>query len=476
MDGSRKLASPDSRPEGRQLSLSATLGKVLDTLPDHRGVAVALSGGPDSAALAVMTARLASERGLPVHALHVHHGLYPEADDWARRAADLATQLHIDFHSSKVQVDLTDPAGIEAAARAARYASLSHMALAANISCVLLAHHLDDQVETVLLRLLRGAGPDGMSAMAASTSKQGVCYLRPWLSNRRSEILAFMREYSDQTGFQPVDDPSNLDEQFARGKLRTDVLPGIERHWPGYRATLERFARRSAESAALLQEIASGDLASIQHDRPPYGQGLSLSGLNALPTARRAMVLRLWLANHDLAAPSEARLREMMRQLENAAQDKQIVLRHGSVHVRRYRGSVIVDSIGKEPSASVESVEFVWAGEPSVRLESMGGLLVFNQAESGLDPQWLRAGVLTLRWRRGRERLRLLENAPSRSLKNLYQERGIPSWERERMPLLYRGDTLLYAAGLGADSRMPQTSPGVQLEWVADHPGATITL
>lgn len=285
-----------------------------------------------------------------------------------------------------------------------------------------------------------------------------------------------MHAYSARTGFEAVQDPSNVDARYARGVLRAQVLPAIERHWPGYRFTLERHARRSAEMAALLREVAQADLDAIQEVRPPYGQALRLSGLNRLTPARRAMVLRLWLAGHDMAAPSEARLREMTRQLQDAAQDRQLLLRHGNRQVRRYRDYVIVDSReSKPPAARAASVEFRWTGEPSIRLDALEGTLVFVTEESGIDPAWLRDAGLTMRWRRGRERLQVLAQTPSRSLKNLYQERGIPSWERERLPLLYRGEILVYAAGLGADARLPRTSPGIRLEWRPDHPGATVT-
>ncbi|VCU70786.1 tRNA(Ile)-lysidine synthase [Pigmentiphaga humi] len=463
-------------PDIAALHASELLERALDGLPPLAApVAVALSAGPDSAALAIKAAGWARRRGLPLLLFHVHHGLHPDADAWAARAGDLAQRLGLELRMRRVAVDPHDPAGIEAAARAARYEALAGLATEAGVAAILLAHHLDDQAETVLLRLLRGAGPDGMGAMAGETVRDGIRYLRPWLGVPRSRILAFMQAYTAQTGFAAVQDPSNLDARHARGVLRAAVLPAVERHWPGYRTTLERFARRSAEAAALLREIAQSDLDAIQEMCPPYGNALRLSGLNRLAPARRAMALRLWLAGRGIAAPSEARLREMVRQLADAAQDRQLLLRHGGWQVRRYRDHVIVDSRNKPPSAQAGSIEFRWSGEVSVALPDMGGTLLFASAATGIDPAWLRDTGLTLRMRRGRERLKTSAQGSSRSLKNLYQERGIPSWERERLPLLYRGDVLVFAAGLGVDARMPQASPGIRLEWQADHPGATVT-
>jgi tRNA(Ile)-lysidine synthase len=330
-------------------------------------------------------------------------------------------------------------------------------------------------VETVLLRMLRGSGLDGMGAMSFESWTDGICYLRPWLSVTRGRILAFMQDYTEQSGFEPVQDPSNLDVRYARGALRTDILPAIERSWPGYRATFERFARLATESAVVLREVAAADLAGVQEDQLPFQNCLSLSKLHLLPAARQTMVLRLWFAGHGLAMPSEARLQELQRQLGRPATDRQMLLNHEGVHVRRYRDWAIVDRAGGADDASdADAIEILWRGEAELQLETFGGRLRFGKSERGLDPQWLRGVPLFVRWRRGRERLKLSPQTPSRSLKNLYQERGIPSWERERLPLLYRHDTLVYAAGLGVDARLPQTEPGVVLTWLADRPGATV--
>ena len=475
MAASRKPSSPEPGADAAAPDACGLLDRALDGLPALAGpFAVALSAGPDSAALAVKAAEWAARRGLAMRMFHVHHGLHPDAEAWTEQAAGLAARLGLPLDVRRVRVDPADPAGVEAAAREARYRALAAMAAEAGVHTVLLAHHLDDQAETVLLRLLRGAGPDGMSAMAGETHRDGIRYLRPWLAVPRSRILAFMHAYSARTGFQAVQDPSNLDARYARGILRAEILPAIERHWPGYRTTLDRYARRSAEAAALLRDVARSDLEAVRDPHPSYGSALRLSSLNRLAPARRAMVLRLWPANHGVAAPPEARLREMARQLQDAAQDRQLLLRHGDRQVRRYRDHVIVDSKSM-PLAQAASIEFRWAGEPSVRLEAMGSTLVFASDESGIAPDWLRNTALTLRLRRGRERLKVSAQSPSRSLKNLYQERGIPSWERERLPLLYRGEVMVFAAGLGADARLPQASPGIRLEWVPDHPGATVT-
>lgn len=476
MVDSRRPSSPEPGQDGAQALLSGALREAFDALPDGVAtLAAAVSGGPDSSALAVLAAEMAVQRGLTLHLFHVHHGLHPMADAWATQTEQLALRLGVACSVARVSVDASDRRGVEAAARSARYAALGEMARAAGVAHVLLAHHQDDQVETVMLRMLRGAGLDGMGAMAFESWTDAICYLRPWLPVTRSRILAFMQAYTRQTGFEPVQDPSNLDARYARGALRTDILPAIERNWPGYRATFERFARLASEAALVLREVAVSDLAAIQEDRPPFWNCLNLARLHRLPAARQTMALRLWLGGHGLAMPSEARLQELQRQLARPAIDKHMLLNHGGVHVRRYRDWAIVDRAAKGVDVmNDDATEIIWNGEAELPLVSFGGRLRFGRGEHGLDPAWLRGVPLVIRWRRGRERLKLSPLTPSRSLKNLYQERGIPSWERERLPLVYRHDTLVYAAGLGVDVRLPQAEPGVSLIWVADRPGATV--
>ena len=363
-------------PAPAQPLLVQALDQTLDQLPASvSALAVALSGGPDSSALAILAAQRARLRGLALHLFHVHHGLFDTADDWAAHAEQLARQLDAPFAFERVTIEAGDARGIEAAARSARYQALGRMARQAGLDHILLGHHLDDQAETVMLRLLRGAGVEGMAAMAPVSRRDDVVYLRPWLRLNRIHILEFMQAHSANGGLGSVQDPSNLDIRFARGALRSDVLPAIERHWPGYRATFERFARLAAESAAVLREVAAADLESVREDQLSFDNCLRVSRLAALSEPRQMMVLRSWFASHGLAMPSEARLQELNRQLKFAAHDRQLLLQHGALRVRRYRDWVIVDrgTAATRLAASPESCSLQWAGEVELRADTFGG-------------------------------------------------------------------------------------------------------
>lgn len=468
---------------GSRDALLAALDAVLRALPPGSALGIAVSGGPDSFALAALAAQWAQGRH-DVHLLHVHHGLYEQADDWAAQVQALATALKAACHVRHVRVPTGQGDGIEAAARDVRYQALAAMAGALGIGHVLLGHHLDDQVETVMLRLLRGAGPDGMGAMAASLQRDGITYLRPWLEIERARIVEQAQALAADLGLDLVDDPSNRDSRYARGILRTQVFPAIAGHWPGYRHTLSRFARLSGHAADVLAEVAEADLRSMQRPHPAYGDTLDLAVWRVLSPARRGLALRAWLEGQGIPMPPEARLAQMCHQLLHAAADRQVLLQHGGVRVRIYRNLVMIDrgsGAGKarhapEPAVQADaSCDIHWQGQSSVALPELGGTLHFEPDPHGVDPQWLQAQPLRVTLRRGRERLRPGAQGTSRSLKNLYQEAGIPAWERTRLPLVWRGASLLFAAGLGLDGRAPRSPDGITLRWESDFPGATVS-
>jgi tRNA(Ile)-lysidine synthase len=331
---------------GSDSELTATLRRALRGLPsDARALGIAVSGGADSAMLAVHAAPLAQEQGRPLHLLHVHHGLFPQADAWADKVSALGALLGVPVHILRVQVPMADGTGIEAAARQARYAALAEAAGMLGIQHILLAHHRDDQAETVLLRLLRGAGPAGLAAMASASTRDGVVYLRPWLDLPRAAVRAAADAYASAQGWSPVQDPSNSDARYTRAALRTLLVPALDARWPGWQAILARHARLADEAAQILDEVAQADLAALE----PSGQGdsFSLALWRQLSPPRQAQVLRHWLSRHGARMPTEARLAELLkqlRQLHALGHDRQLTWNHGRHCVRCLRGRVILQA------------------------------------------------------------------------------------------------------------------------------------
>lgn len=321
------------------------LQQALALIPPEQAVAVALSGGTDSVALALVAKQVCAQRTQPLFFFHIHHGLMPEADAWAEHLAALARALDVPLSVRHVQVDLEQGLGTEASAREARYQALAGLAQEHSVAAIILAHHQQDQAETVLLRLLRGAGVLGLSAMQENVERQGMRLLRPWLDIERSDLVSIARDYASRSDWHAVEDPSNADPQYKRGAFRTGLVPVLEQHWPAWRQTLVRHAKQAAEVSEILDEVARSDWQTLEAD--VSGQSFSLKAWRDLSPARQALVLRYWLNRQQIAMPGERRLAELMRQLRQLhalGHDRELLWQHGSYVVRCLRGRVSLSS------------------------------------------------------------------------------------------------------------------------------------
>lgn len=347
MAASRKPAPEDPAGgpargfQGSPILLKALAAGIAGLPHAPQSLAVGLSGGADSAMLALHAALYAARHHVELHFFHVHHGLQPAADRWRDHVHDLARRLQVPCHSLRVMVDVTRGDGMESAAREARYQAFARLARQVGVRHILLAHHRGDQAETVLLRLLRGTGPQGLAAMAPYFRRDEICYLRPWLDIDRDAILAQAEQYGRLSGWHPVLDPSNADDRYTRAAVRERLVPELDARWPAWRANLVRHARLSAETRQVLEEVAAADLAGL--DLGADGASFSLAAWRRLSEPRQALVLRHWLASLDRPMPTEARLRDWMRQLRGLhalGHDRQMRVRHGDAWIRCIQGRV----------------------------------------------------------------------------------------------------------------------------------------
>jgi tRNA(Ile)-lysidine synthase len=265
---------------------------------------VAFSGGVDSVALLHVMAQIAPRFPLTLSAVHVHHGLTPKADAWADFCLAFCKRRRIPCTLERVTVPKKSAQGLEASARAARYAVLCRP----GADAVALAHHLDDQAETVLFQLLRGGEPRALAAMPEARVHKGMLLLRPLLNTPKSDLIAYARRHR----LKWVEDDSNLDTALARNALRQDILPLLERHFPDYRERLAGVSRRMAEVAALLENMAGEDRAAH-----PEGE-LDCAELKSLPETRAGNLLAHFLRAQGVTVPRPAALRELLRQLIGA--------------------------------------------------------------------------------------------------------------------------------------------------------------
>ncbi|WP_245982705.1 tRNA lysidine(34) synthetase TilS [Trinickia fusca] len=448
-------------PAAERLVLEA-LGGVLSGLPSDARIAIAYSGGLDSTVLLDAAVRVAGAARCV--ALHVHHGLSPNAGHWLAHCRATAEALGVPFDAERVEVRQQAGESVEAAAREARYAALDTMCARHRVQALWLAHHADDQAETVLLQLLRGAGLAGLAAMGRQRvdASAPVPRMRPLLNLLRAQL----ERYAQVRALRWIEDESNADTRYARNALRHDVIPALTVHFPGFRDALARSAAHAATAQRLLDDLARIDFELIARDD---GRALSREALVALDDARAMNVMRWWVRERGLPAASTARLTDMMRQLREVSAEHGLRIDHAGRCLRLYRDLIHWDvppmersslewaEAGDSSASGDDRVEVLeWHGQEVWHLPRWRGSLVFAPVaagEAGADtvPEaWLASAPLVARARTGGERMRRFPGAPARTLKNLFQEQGVPAWQRD-VPLFYVGDRLLYVPLIGVN-------------------------
>lgn len=413
-------------------AIDAQLRALADDIP----VFVAYSGGLDSTVLLHGAAAAADRQ---ITALHANHGLHGDAGRWGRHCAEVCRSWDLSF--STVQLQLEDAGdGIEAAARAARYRWFE--SCLGDGGVLLMAHHQDDQAETLLLRLLRGAGPDGLSGMPINRSLGNGSLLRPLLDLPRKLLERYARAH----GLAWIDDPSNADTRFDRNYLRHAVMPLLAERWPGYRSTLSRAAAQLREQN---EHMPAPELTCLYNRMGDAG--FALTQIPKEP-ALAALAVRRWLRRQALLAPPAARLGEFLRQLREGAGAQ--LCGSGWV-IERYRDAVYLHPNGAEQAPPALPID---PGQP-LSWPGMGELTV-KMAGDGPLP------ALILRPRKEGDRL-MLASGKHKDLKTVFQELGIPRWWRQKLPLLVlqsaRGEELLSVAHLQRSS--VAVSLGVSLAW-----------
>ncbi|WP_434106530.1 tRNA lysidine(34) synthetase TilS [Paraburkholderia caffeinilytica] len=491
--------TPTADSPADRLVLEA-VGIALSALPANARIAIAFSGGVDSSVLLDAAVRAAGASRCV--ALHVHHGLSAHADEWLAHCEAFAREHGVEFAAQRVDVARDSGVSVEAAARDARYRALDVMCAARAVHTLWLAQHADDQAETVLLQLLRGAGLAGLAAMAPEYLPTGAAAVRvrPLLHLLRTQL----EQYASARNLRWIDDESNADTRYARNALRHEVTPALAIHFPGFRDALARTAAHAASAQRLLDDLARIDLDAAARDE---GRALSQDALLALDDDRALNLLRYWMRTLGLVAASTARLTDALRQLREvseAGEGHSLRIDHAGQALRSYRGLVYWEAGDSSEPADETALtgravsELTWQGETIWRLPQWRGTFVFVAVdanpggEAGADPDAagnagampadpdtlpvsvLRRAVLSARSRSGGERMRTgaAQNSPSRTLKNLFQEHGIPAWKRD-VPLLYVGGDLLFVPLLGVNraalpGQVDAAEPRVRIIWRDD--------
>jgi tRNA(Ile)-lysidine synthase len=432
------------------------------------GFLIAHSGGLDSTVLLHAAASL--RRDLPpLRAVHIDHGLQAASASWTDHCRRFCDAMMIEFIARQVQVDLRSGEGLEAAARRARYAALAELLRPGE--CLLTAHHLDDQAETVLLQLLRGCGPHGLAAMAPVDSFAAGTHARPLLALEREDLL----DYAVAAGLDWIEDPSNSDTRLRRNYLRHDILPRLRRYWPAVSRTLARSAKHAAAAAELLDERAEEDLADLLGPGPDM---LSVRGLAGLSRARADNVLRRWLRSLSLPLPATAQLERVHTEVLPARVDAMPLLSWPGGEIRRYRDWLYA----MEPLPVLDGGLVLRWEDPGSPLALPGGASLSARLVKGGG---LRTDLapLVVRFRQGGERFRpAMRGGHAHSLKGLLQEAGVPPWLRSHLPLLFRDDgdaahepVAVAGVGIAEGCRAGESGAGWQLTWSHGRRSLTIS-
>ena len=421
-------------------------------------IAVAASGGRDSAALLHCTLRMAQPLGVQVIALHVHHGLQPEADAWCTQVRNQARRWGAGFDYRRLSSQPQPGDSIEAWARRERYAALAEMALAQGVSMVLLAHHRLDQAETWLLQALRGGGPAGLSAMPLMAQRHGLHWARPWLNQPRTAIDAYVLRHR----LRVVHDASNVDARHARSRLRTQVWPVLLHAFPEAETTLAQSSRRAQEAAALATEIGQIDMAACTVDR-----SLQIPAWLALSTARRSNVLRCWLSVLGADAIPESLVQRLMAEVPNL-RSARFPLPGGELAL--YRGVLrrVEPTVTQHKAPVSATIQLAIPGVSPLP-GWQGDLVVQPCCEGGASATTLQH--LRLASRQGSEQFQRSQRSFPRSLKKQWQAAAVPAWQRDG-PLLYTADgKLLFVPSLGIDARCwaAPGEPQFSLHWQPSH-------
>jgi tRNA(Ile)-lysidine synthase len=408
-----------------------TLETKLANLPDG-DVCVAFSGGMDSSVLLHRLAASPLAQSRRLRAVHIDHALQPDSARWADHCASVANALNVPIETIEVTVDRHAGTGLEDAARRARFAAFAQHLRDGEI--LALAHHRDDQVETVLLKLLRGAGPEGLGGMREFRALGNGFLWRPLLDVPRVALSDYAREHQ----LTWIDDPSNTDTNLRRNFLRNEILPRLTQRWSDAPTAISHSAAWMRAASDFIGDEAQRALATMRGDDP---NSLHWQAWLDLPVALRDAVLRLWLRTLNLPAPAFFHVEELEKQLRSAAPDRAPCISWPGCEIRRYRECIHAMA----PLVDAGDWEFEWRGGEHV-LPTGETLAVIAD---GKPLTWLH--TLTVRNRRGGERLKPAGHAHHRDVRLLLQESAIAPWRRSRIPMIFADDELIAVGDLFAN-------------------------
>lgn len=415
-----------------------SLSKKLAYLPKGASLWVGYSGGCDSHVLLHALASLRKTLSIKLQAVYVNHGLSQNARAWGMHCQNICDALDVPLTVLEVDAKPKSGQSPEESARFARYHAIAELLGPDDYLCT--AHHQDDQAETLLLQLLRGAGPKGLAAMPFRSSLGDAKQIRPLLDFSREQLEA----YGKQHGLHWINDESNQDTGFDRNFLRHELMPVLKSRWPSAARTISRSASHNAEAAELLEELAQQDFEIAKGDSEDK---LVINRLNTLNTTRLKNLLRYWVVNNGLPLPSDIKLQHVMTDVIPAAQDKMPCVKWKGAEVRRFDGCLYVMSTLME----IDSGTVIPWDDLEAELELPDGRKLKLAGDVASIPT---NSNVSVRYRQGGEKITPKGSKHRKTLKQVFQEKRIPPWRRERISLVYLGEDLVSVVGVCDEQRL----------------------
>ena len=433
--------------------LSEHLSAFLETLPSCKRFLVAYSGGLDSHVLLHLMASLDEESGVCIKALHINHNIQRESRAWAGHCRDTCRALGVELDVIDVDAARPGKESPESWARQLRYAAIENILAEGEI--LLTAHHQDDQLETLLLRLLRGSGVLGLASMRPVRPFGRGLHARPLLHQSRDQLS----DYAVRNSLVWIDDPSNADKRLDRNFVRHEVLPAIKNRWPSVAAPVTRTIRIFSETQELLDDVAQQDLQGCSTQKPDV---LAIDRLKKLSTPRQKNLVRYWSRTLGLPSPDSRSVLHIVTGVIQARHDSKGRIRWQGAELLRYGNYIQLAEPLKEIDASTIR-EWNFAGPCPLEF---GELTAQEGYGNGLKKELCSGARVEIRYRCGGEKIRLPGRTCRHRIKKLFQAAGTPPWLRERVPLIYVGDRLAMVAGFWTDADFVAA---------ADEPSWTVT-
>jgi len=437
-----------------KFSFQAHVKDVLSGYPDAETYWIAYSGGLDSHVLLHTLACIKDEIKPRLVAVHVNHGINQDAESWEKHCRTICENYAIELLTFTVDLSHKKGKGIEAHAREKRYEVFNNLIQVHDL--LLTAHHVNDQIETMLLQLLRGSGPDGLVGMPQSREFSKGFLVRPLLDISREEI----HDYALKESLNWVEDESNKSNKYDRNFLRNTIIPELLSHWPGALKTMRRAIEHQADARNLINEISIIDLSTVCDGEFTK---ISLTEFESLSFIRRKYVLRAWIKKNNLETPNTNTIKKINEEVIHAGADKNPCVKWTGAEVRRYRGYLYVMQ-----SLSTHDVKMAtnWNFKGTLKLSS-GYLKAVSGKGIGIKKDMISSDSVEVKYRQGGEHIKPSGRSHTHELKKLLQEEGVLPWLRDRIPLIYYENELIAVGDLWVEDKYAAIAlePAWELKW-----------